>query len=416
LASLFEFNEKSPAYRRTGYAPHPTGQAGRAIAPLGGYALAIPANIAPERIASTWTALATLTSARSIKLYTMNGSLACPRRSVSGEPEVRALSPILSTIDEMASRGFLQMWPRPPAPDISDVITIAGEEVHDALSGRKSAAGAFSEFGGTIYRVADSPFGPWRTPRRDRVGNRRFYAAKSAPTAEGHRYYFGWTPDRADQSNQGEWYWGGIFAAPHEAVPAADGALDIRLPQAVVNAFREPISWEYLPFAGDSHADDKVIEVRSIGALACGFLRFSAPRFLFSCTVYAKDCRDHFGFVLKSDRELARCLLLSIEPATGRVSLVNFPYPVDPFWAASVASMVEAAEPGPDGPRVAEAFLDLRKGEAIDVKILVDHSLIEVFVDERVALNYRWYGAADYELGTLVQDGEATYSGIQLKG
>lgn len=142
LASLFEFNEKSPAYRRTGYAPHPTGPAGRPIAPLGGYALAIPANVAPERIASTWTALATLTSARSIKLYTMNGSLACPRKSVSGEPEVRALSPILSTIDEMASRGFLQMWPRPPAPDISDVITIAGEEVHDALSGRKSAANA----------------------------------------------------------------------------------------------------------------------------------------------------------------------------------------------------------------------------------------------------------------------------------
>ncbi len=49
LAPLFELNEKSPAYRRTGYLPHPTGPAGRPIAPLGGYALAIPANIAPEQ-------------------------------------------------------------------------------------------------------------------------------------------------------------------------------------------------------------------------------------------------------------------------------------------------------------------------------------------------------------------------------
>ena len=43
LAPLFELNEKSPAYRRTGYMPHPTGPAGRPIAPLGGYAVAIPA-------------------------------------------------------------------------------------------------------------------------------------------------------------------------------------------------------------------------------------------------------------------------------------------------------------------------------------------------------------------------------------
>ena len=32
----------------------------------------------------------------------------------------------------------------------------------------------FSEFGGTIYRVSDNPFGGWRTPDRDRIGSRRF--------------------------------------------------------------------------------------------------------------------------------------------------------------------------------------------------------------------------------------------------
>jgi multiple sugar transport system substrate-binding protein len=137
LASLFEFNEKSPAYRRTGYVPHPTGPSGRPIAPLGGYALTIPANVEPERVAPVWSALSALTSARAVKLYTMNGSLACPRRSVSGDPEIRALSPMLSTIDEMARRGFLKMWPRPPTPDIADIIAIAGQEIHDALSGLK---------------------------------------------------------------------------------------------------------------------------------------------------------------------------------------------------------------------------------------------------------------------------------------
>jgi multiple sugar transport system substrate-binding protein len=30
------------------------------------------------------------------------------------------------------------MWPRPPVPEISGIIAIAGEEIHDLLSGRKS--------------------------------------------------------------------------------------------------------------------------------------------------------------------------------------------------------------------------------------------------------------------------------------
>ena len=145
LAPLFEFNEKSPAYRRTGYVPHPTGPAGRPIAPLGGYAVAIPANIAPERVPSVWTALQTLTSAHAVKLYTMNGSLSCARKSVSSEPEVRALSPMLSAVDDMASRGFLKMWPRPPTPDISDIIAIAGEEIHDALAGYKPIGAALTD-------------------------------------------------------------------------------------------------------------------------------------------------------------------------------------------------------------------------------------------------------------------------------
>ena len=53
---LFELDRASPAYRRTGYLPHPVGPKGRPIAPLGGYALTIPANIAAERIEPVWIA------------------------------------------------------------------------------------------------------------------------------------------------------------------------------------------------------------------------------------------------------------------------------------------------------------------------------------------------------------------------
>jgi multiple sugar transport system substrate-binding protein len=138
LANLFERDPKSPAYRRTLYAPHPTGPAGRPISVLGGYALAIPSNLAAERVAPVWDALRMLTSASAAKLYILNGSLASPRLSVNRDPEVAAISPVIGVVDDMARQRILRMWPRPPVPGISAVIQIAGEEIHDMLLGLKS--------------------------------------------------------------------------------------------------------------------------------------------------------------------------------------------------------------------------------------------------------------------------------------
>lgn len=138
LAPLFELDSSSPAYGNTEYLPHPSGSAARSIAPIGGYALAIPSNIEPDRINPAWTALTSLTSAQAAKLYIENGSLVSPRFSVSRDPEIRRISPVISIVDDMARNGTVQMWPRPPVPEIADIIAIAGDEMHDMLLGAKS--------------------------------------------------------------------------------------------------------------------------------------------------------------------------------------------------------------------------------------------------------------------------------------
>ena len=138
LAPLYELNETSPAYRRTGYLPHPTGPRGSPIVPLGGYALAIPSNIEPSRIDEVAVALRALTSPGAAKLYVTNGSLAFSRFSLVNDPEVRAMSAMISAVESISERGLLRMWPRPPIPEISGIIAIAGEEIHDMLSGIRS--------------------------------------------------------------------------------------------------------------------------------------------------------------------------------------------------------------------------------------------------------------------------------------
>ena len=142
LAPLFELDNKSEAFNKTEYLPLPNGRHGSPIAPIGGYALAIPSNVEPNRVGPIWTALKSFTSPETIKLYIENGSLVSPRFSVCQDPEVQNVSPLISIVDEMARSDTLQMWPRPPVPEITEIISIIGEEMHDALRGDKSLLNA----------------------------------------------------------------------------------------------------------------------------------------------------------------------------------------------------------------------------------------------------------------------------------
>ncbi len=135
LAPYFELDELSPAYGQTGYLPHPAGPGGSPVAPVGGYVMGIPANLAPDRIHAAVEALTVFTSPEAQKLYVQNGSRTNPRYSVSSDPEVRRTSSIFEAVDGMSWRDELQFWPRPPVPEICDIIQICGEEFHDMLRG-----------------------------------------------------------------------------------------------------------------------------------------------------------------------------------------------------------------------------------------------------------------------------------------
>jgi multiple sugar transport system substrate-binding protein len=135
LAPYFELDTTCPAHGNTAYLPHPHGPQGAPIAPVGGYALCIPANLAEDRLEDAIEALLSFTSPAAQKIYAQNGSRTAPRYSVGADPEVRRLSPIFETVDQMSWRDELQFWPRPPIPQISEIIHVCGHELHDMLRG-----------------------------------------------------------------------------------------------------------------------------------------------------------------------------------------------------------------------------------------------------------------------------------------
>jgi multiple sugar transport system substrate-binding protein len=142
LASLFLNDNNSPAQKVTGFLPHPAGPRGQPIAPVGGYAVAIPSNIETDRIQDAWTALRTLTSAEAVKQFVLNGSTSSPRLSVGGDPEVFAICPLISQIDQMARQGLVQYWPRPPIPELQEIVSILGQEIFPMLHGQTSVKDA----------------------------------------------------------------------------------------------------------------------------------------------------------------------------------------------------------------------------------------------------------------------------------
>ncbi|WP_234219997.1 extracellular solute-binding protein [Ruegeria pomeroyi] len=135
LAPYFELDESSPACGQTGYLPHPAGPGASPVAPVGGYVMGIPANLPPDRVPAAVEALTVFTSPAAQKMYVQNGSRTNPRYSVGADPEVRRTSPIFEAVDGMSWRDELQFWPRPPVPEICDIIQICGEEFHDMLRG-----------------------------------------------------------------------------------------------------------------------------------------------------------------------------------------------------------------------------------------------------------------------------------------
>jgi beta-fructofuranosidase len=271
----------------------------------------------------------------------------------------------------------------------------------------------FSERAQTVYRSASSASGPFRIPEHEGLDGRRFYAAKSASDGR-RRFAFGWVHDRQEKSDSGAWQWGGDFGLPRQIVEISDGELVTRIPAELIAA-SPGLDASFTPCMGDwdSPATGK-LEVEAVGSMAYGLIATpSSGRFVLSCVFSFQDLRGMFGILLRSRADLSRALVLAVEPRTERVSILEWPAPLDAFWAELTEQL--ATVPPVDGPSLVQHAIRLPEGEQIACNVLVDGSLIEVTVGDRVCLSYRFYGDDRCDAsGLLVTDGRVSVSGLSL--
>jgi multiple sugar transport system substrate-binding protein len=134
-AARFEYDIHSLVKRKVAYHPHPAGPGGMSVSPIGGFLLAVPASLPPERARLAFDAISWMASPAAMKEHVKNGIPAAPRFSVSADPEAAASTPIVSFVDRLAKQNRIQNWQRPPVREYHIIEEILGEEIFAALNG-----------------------------------------------------------------------------------------------------------------------------------------------------------------------------------------------------------------------------------------------------------------------------------------
>lgn len=143
-AAAFELNRDAAAHGHVSFVPHPPAPGCATVSPIGGFSLAMPTGLGPERMRASWKTMEYLTRPELLKWYVQNGNLTSARFSASADPEVKAKSQLIAEVDAMERRGQVRNWPRPPIPEFSDILGILGDEIHIMLRRDRSVGAALA--------------------------------------------------------------------------------------------------------------------------------------------------------------------------------------------------------------------------------------------------------------------------------
>jgi beta-fructofuranosidase len=286
---------------------------------------------------------------------------------------------------------------------------------------------AYSRFSspnaGTVYRLADSPRGPFRKPQDGSGGRwdgRRWYAAKSCPKAgdPAKRIYFGWIADWCDAD--AKWMWGGDMAFPRQLSAASDGSLRM---EPVEEILRELFS-----SAPVLHISS--FKLHALGSMRSHFFehpsaidsRTSCPSsYLISFQGHPSRDTASFGILIRTDSDLLGYWLrfCPVHTESGRklytVSLAASPSPLDDFWADQYQRYLHREVDGPE--LIRHDNIVIQDDESMRVLLIGD--TMELFVGGRtISYRFQTKGADSKEhsrkIGIFVDDGEVIFKDLEV--
>jgi beta-fructofuranosidase len=262
----------------------------------------------------------------------------------------------------------------------------------------------FSDSFATRYRVGPTAHGPWSVPELDTVDGRAFYAAKSLEL-DGRRYFAGWIPTRAGETDDGAWEWAGSLAV-HEARALTDGTLAFRMPSALKASFSTPLPTPWRPIVGhwDAHATDP--SGTAPDGMAVAVADLLPDQYLLEATIQAAPGTVEVGVVLRSSDDASEGYLIRIEPRRNRM--------VFDRWPRRRTGPAQWQISG-DVPFLPELERPLRASEGrYDLRLVVDGTICVAYVNDEVAMSTRIYDRRSGGAGLFVGEGSAQFTNVSI--
>lgn len=240
---------------------------------------------------------------------------------------------------------------------------------------------------GTHYRVASSTKGPWKKPENgaDMFDGHQFYAGKTASDGS-KRYAFAWAHRRFPESDNGARTWGGNLIT-HEIYAVNEGKLEVKIPEAYLSEVAKDVAWRLSGKEGNVTESEYGITLNSIGTEASANLNELDGTVRIEANVTWSAETETFSLLFGDGAYEVR-----FEKENKRIAGYKY------------------------GEKITEVPFDFSPSGSGDLRVIVDGSVLVIYLNDEVALTNRSYSLQKHSWGIKARGGTVSFSDLKLYG
>lgn len=258
----------------------------------------------------------------------------------------------------------------------------------------------FSEFTDKIatrYRMAKSLKGPWITPKQDTFDGHAFYAAKSTTDGK-RRILFGWNCIKLHEEDDNWWQWGGTII-PHELIQAEDGTLSVAIPEEIAAQYTKKMNLEEGFVLGSVEKTETGYNVGKCNdGMHIQMLNYMPANCKIEMEFTCADEIGEFGVILRESCGLDFHYKVKFEPRYNRLTFDKIPRK-----DMNTHSLAEH-----------ERYCPIIPGRKNTITIIVEESVLEVYVNDQVAMSARMFDMKIGNFGVYTQNTKVAFDNISL--
>ena len=188
----------------------------------------------------------------------------------------------------------------------------------------------------------------------------------------------------------------------HKLIQNSDGTLSVTAPATVDQAFAVSQAIEIEPLNGQWNCHDGSAKISSPYSYACALLPVVPNECKFEADVCFEGSPREFGVALQVDENFDLGYYLCFEPYRNRIQ-----------YKTGIRMYEDGGKMFPYEVEM-ERPIALQAGTNYHIKIFVQDTILEVYVNDEIALSSRMFNFTGRRFGLFVAEGEVLFKNIKL--